>query len=105
MYACILEIGGGCFVVVCAPSNATANLRDPPHPALCSGTKFAPLSAPITHGNLLHDLRGEESLPLNTSLNRRPRDGCAAIVSCQGKQGGHQGSGQPAYRYRHIPFH
>jgi hypothetical protein len=30
MYAYILEIGGGFFKGVCAPSNATAHFRDPP---------------------------------------------------------------------------
>src|SRR5215217_9413774 len=33
MYACISEIGGGFFEVVCPPSNATADSYDPPHPA------------------------------------------------------------------------
>jgi hypothetical protein len=32
MYACIPEISGGFFEGVCAPSNATAHLRDPPSP-------------------------------------------------------------------------
>jgi len=32
MYACIPENGGGFFEGVCAPSNATANFRDPPPP-------------------------------------------------------------------------
>jgi hypothetical protein len=32
MYACIPEIGGGFFEGVCAPSNATAYLNDPPLP-------------------------------------------------------------------------
>src|SRR5829696_9853644 len=78
----------------------------PRRPTLCTETKFAPLSAPITRGNLLHDLRGEEALLLNTSLNREPREASAAIVSSQGKQGAHRGiSGQPAYRYRHLPVH
>jgi hypothetical protein len=30
MYACIHETGRGFFEGVCAPSNATANFRDPP---------------------------------------------------------------------------
>jgi hypothetical protein len=30
MYACILEIGGGFFEGVCAPTNAAANFCDPP---------------------------------------------------------------------------
>jgi hypothetical protein len=30
MYACILETGCGYFEGVCAPSNATAHLHDPP---------------------------------------------------------------------------
>jgi hypothetical protein len=30
MYACIPEIGGGFFEVVCTPSDATANSYDPP---------------------------------------------------------------------------
>src|SRR5215216_689374 len=33
MYACINETGGGFFEGVCAPSNATANSYDPPHPS------------------------------------------------------------------------
>jgi hypothetical protein len=32
MYACIPESEGGFFEGVCAPSNATANFRDPPLP-------------------------------------------------------------------------
>jgi hypothetical protein len=32
MYACILEIGRGFFEGVCTPSDATAQLRDPPPP-------------------------------------------------------------------------
>jgi hypothetical protein len=32
MYACIPENGGGFFEVVCTPSNATADFRDPPPP-------------------------------------------------------------------------
>jgi len=32
MYACISETGSGFFEGVCAPSNATANSRDPPPP-------------------------------------------------------------------------
>jgi hypothetical protein len=59
--------------------------RDPPrHPALCTETKYALPSAPITHGNLQHDLPREEPLLPNTSLtslNRGPREGSAAIVS------------------------
>jgi hypothetical protein len=31
MYACVHETGVGFFERVCAPSNATANFRDPPH--------------------------------------------------------------------------
>src|SRR5215208_2766194 len=78
----------------------------PRRPTLCTETKFAPLSAPITHGNLLHDLRREDPLLLNTPLNRGPREGSAAIVSSQGKQGAHWGSsGQPPNRYRHLPVH
>jgi hypothetical protein len=70
------------FSRVCAPSNATAHLRDPtPQHTLCIGTKFAPLSAPITHGNVPHDLRREEPLLLNTPVNRGPREASAAIVS------------------------
>jgi hypothetical protein len=34
MYACIPDIGRGFFEGVCAPSNATAHFRDPPHPGL-----------------------------------------------------------------------
>jgi hypothetical protein len=30
MYACIPEIDGGFCEVVCTPSNATADFRDPP---------------------------------------------------------------------------
>jgi len=30
MYACISEIVGGFFEVVCTPSTTTANFRDPP---------------------------------------------------------------------------
>jgi hypothetical protein len=81
MYACIPEIERGFCEGVCTPNNATADFRNPPHPALCTGTNFAPLSAAITHGNLLHDLRREEPLLPNTSLNSEPREGCAAIVS------------------------
>jgi len=33
MYACIPEIGGGFFQVVCTPRNATAHSCDPPPPA------------------------------------------------------------------------
>ncbi len=55
------------FSRVCAPSNATAHLRDAtPQHTLCIGTKFAPLSAPITHGNVPHELPREEALLLNT---------------------------------------
>jgi hypothetical protein len=32
MYACIPEIGGGFFEVVCTPSTTTANFRAPPLP-------------------------------------------------------------------------
>jgi hypothetical protein len=57
MYACIPEIGGGFFEVVCTPTNATAHPR---HPALCTGPDFAPLSAPIIQGKVQHDLPTEE---------------------------------------------
>src|SRR5215211_4120669 len=105
MYACIHETGARFFERVCTLSNATAHFRDPPRPALCTDTKLAPLGAPITHGNLQHGLPREQTLLLNTSLSRGSRECSAAIVSCQGKQGGHQGSGQPAYRYSHLSFH
>jgi class 3 adenylate cyclase len=72
---------------VCTPSNATAHSCDPPRcPTLCTGTKFAPLSAPITHGILLHDLPRVEPLLPNTSLNRGPKEGFAAIVSPKGSK-------------------
>ena len=32
MYACIRETGSGLFEEVCAPNDATVNLRDPPPP-------------------------------------------------------------------------
>jgi hypothetical protein len=56
MYAYINETGREFFEGVCAPSNATTHSCDPPHPALCTGTKLALLSAPIIHANMQHDL-------------------------------------------------
>ena len=50
-------------------------------PALCTETNFAPLSAPITHRILQHELQREEPLLPDTSLNRGPREASAAIVS------------------------
>jgi hypothetical protein len=39
MYACIPEIERGFFGRVCAPSNASANFRDPPPlPTICELT-------------------------------------------------------------------
>jgi hypothetical protein len=106
MHAYIRETRRGLFEGVWTPSNASTHLCDPPLPAFCTDTKLAPLGAPITHGNLQHDLPTEEPLLLNTSLSREPREGCAAIVSPQGKQGGLRGSsGQPAYRHSHLSIH
>jgi len=82
MYACIPEIGCGFFEGECR--KRIGHLLFATHacrPTLCSGTKLAPPSAPITNRNLLHDLPREEALLLNTSLNRGPSDGSAAIVS------------------------
>ena len=43
--------------------------------------------------------------PPGTWVNCGPKEGSAAIVSSQGKQGGHRGSGQPAHRHSHLPVH
>jgi hypothetical protein len=47
MYACVLETGRGFFKGVCAQSNATANLRDPPHLSLDSRIGSGRYSFPI----------------------------------------------------------
>jgi hypothetical protein len=82
MYACVQKPGAD-FSAGCADWRTSRLLlaTHPRRPTLCTGTKFALLSAPITHGNVQHDFRTEEPLLLNTSLNRGPRDGSAAIVS------------------------
>jgi hypothetical protein len=82
MYACMPTIGPD-FSVGCAGRRIDHLLfaTHPYRPALCTGTQFAPLSAPITHSSLQHELRREEPLLPNTSLSRGPREGSAAIVS------------------------
>ena len=77
MYACILEIGRGFFEGVCAPSNATAYLRDPPPPRnarepepwQCGSdpkriTRRPTVSDDLAHPKLVQDLLGHASVDI-----------------------------------------
>src|SRR5215218_2805803 len=77
MYACVFESGGVFFEAVCAPSNATAHLRDPPP----SNTRNrSPGNGAPTRSKLLAALPWA-ALYLGVDVNHHPRGTRAPLAS------------------------
>src|SRR5829696_711386 len=71
MYDCVPENGGGFFEGACAPSNATAHLRDPPPPTLDSRTGSGRYSFSSSENGTFASLCAHPSVPSRGATTAR----------------------------------